>query len=110
MKRCLFLYNSMSPFSRKKVYGGEIWRIEQPFLSEIESMNSSPSCLAFDHDGQMVALGDIQGLVSIFHLPELNKIAAFQDPQNKPVRINHPGKESTIFRGLGLHEITSFTF
>src|SRR4030095_468407 len=23
MKRCLFLYNSMSPFSRKKVYGGE---------------------------------------------------------------------------------------
>src|SRR5712664_2632094 len=23
MKRCLFLCNSMSPFSRKKVYGGE---------------------------------------------------------------------------------------
>src|SRR5262245_28624300 len=23
MKKCLFLYNSMSPFSRKKVYGGE---------------------------------------------------------------------------------------
>ena len=23
MKRCLFLYNSMSPFSRKKVYGSE---------------------------------------------------------------------------------------
>src|SRR6516162_310074 len=25
MKKCLFLYNSMSPFSRKKVYGGETW-------------------------------------------------------------------------------------
>jgi hypothetical protein len=24
MKICLFLFNSMSPFSRKKVYGGEI--------------------------------------------------------------------------------------
>src|SRR5262249_51223325 len=24
MKRCLFLYNSMSPFSRKKVYGDEL--------------------------------------------------------------------------------------
>jgi hypothetical protein len=24
MKRCLFLCNSMSPFSRKKVYGDEI--------------------------------------------------------------------------------------
>src|SRR5205085_10441000 len=26
MKRCLFLCNSMSPFSRKKVYGGEVVR------------------------------------------------------------------------------------
>src|SRR5712664_1290751 len=24
MKSCLFLFNSMSPFSRKKVYGGEV--------------------------------------------------------------------------------------
>ena len=24
MKRCLYLCNSMSPFSRKKVYGGKI--------------------------------------------------------------------------------------
>src|SRR5215471_6685159 len=30
MKRCLFLYNSMSPFSRKKVYGDEM-----PFSSEL---------------------------------------------------------------------------
>ena len=34
MKRCLFLYNSMSPFSRKKVYGGEI--VDQELISQCQ--------------------------------------------------------------------------
>ena len=29
MKSCRFLFNSMSPFSRKKVYGGETEQQEQ---------------------------------------------------------------------------------
>ena len=37
MKSCLFLFNSMSPFSRKKVYGGEavVNRVVLAFFADI---------------------------------------------------------------------------
>src|SRR6516164_7314174 len=38
MKKCLFLYNSMSPFSRKKVYGGEYLAYFLP--KELENFSS----------------------------------------------------------------------
>jgi hypothetical protein len=36
MKRCLYLYNSMSPFSRKKVYGGKKGHYRQIVGTEYE--------------------------------------------------------------------------
>src|SRR5438105_9637555 len=44
MKRCLFLYNSMSPFSRKKVYGGE-----KSHISDVQRLSRLliAACLAY---------------------------------------------------------------
>jgi hypothetical protein len=38
MKTCQFLFNSMSQFSRKKVYGDEIPTFEETFETEEEAI------------------------------------------------------------------------
>jgi len=65
MKRCLFLYNSMSPFSRKKVYGSETvgnglylkgaretWRGVNKFILFCEPNNAMSFYAIFDPEGR----------------------------------------------------------
>src|SRR2546423_1378269 len=57
MKKCLFLYNSMSPFSRKKVYGDEIAGHDVGGLSALSSSNHHIVIRITDHNGHLRQVG-----------------------------------------------------
>ncbi len=55
MKSCLFLFNSMSPFSRKKVYGGETLTVT---VSPV-----ALSDIIHPYDNRLSILGKIKNLL-----------------------------------------------
>src|SRR5215217_1445633 len=103
MKRCLFLCNSMSPFSRKKVYGGEIADMNRNVLwhnpegveaADIERMNAfwgddSWRKIAYTTDGSLFGYEEktTNEAIAEGFRERLRKVAGFKHvPKPMPMR------------------------